>query len=325
MATRKKDPNRVVPVDDYEHQDAKRTNNPPAGLAHLDRETTPTRTLQYDPHLDPQLTWAGKAERAEVDVAAPSVHVHEELSAQKIVGSVRRQRLQPALFDIDTLDPDKAVEFYEHDLDWSNRIVLGDSLMVMGSLLERERMAGQVQCVFMDPPYGIKYQSNFQPTIGSRTVTDGKDESLTREPEMIQAYRDTWELGVHSYLTYLRDRLTVIRDLLTESGSVFVQIGEENVHLVRVILDEIFGATNFVSQISFATTSGAGSPGELRNLPATCNYLVWYAREREQMRYRQLYMPKSDTRSADAKYTSVELPDGSRRTMTADALRVYKR
>ena len=232
---------RVVPVEDYEHSGAKRTNNPPAGLAHLDREETPTVTLSYDPHLDPQLVWAGKLERSEVDVPAPSIHVHEELSAQKIVGSVRRQRMQESLFDIDTLDPDKAVEFYKHDLDWSNRMILGDSLTVMASLLERERMGGQVQCVFMDPPYGIKYQSNFQPGIGKRNVTDGKDDDLTREPEMIQAYRDTWELGVHSYLTYLRDRLEVVRELLTDSGSVFIQIGEENVHRVRVLLDHARG------------------------------------------------------------------------------------
>ena len=307
---------RVVPVEDYEHSGAKRTNNPPAGLAHLDREETPTVTLSYDPHLDPQLVWAGKLERSEVDVPAPSIHVHEELSAQKIVGSVRRQRMQESLFDIDTLDPDKAVEFYKHDLDWSNRMILGDSLTVMASLLERERMGGQVQCVFMDPPYGIKYQSTFQPGIGKRNVTDGKDDDLTREPEMIQAYRDTWELGVHSYLTYLRDRLEVVRELLTDSGSVFIQIGEENVHRVRVLLDEVFGAENFVSQISFVTTSGAGSPGELKNLPAVCNYLVWYAKSRPEIKYRQIYLPKSAGKSTDSAYASIELPDGKRRRMT---------
>ena len=313
---RSKDVNRIVPVEDYEHRDAKRTNNPPAGLAHLDRDETPTRTLSYDPHLDPQLVWAGKAEHQRVEVPAPSIHVHEELSAQRILGSVRRQRLQQPLFDVDQLDPDKAVEFYQHDLAWSNRMILGDSLMVMTSLLERERMAGCVQCVYMDPPYGIKYQSNFQPTITNRKVEDGKDQSLTREPEMIQAYRDTWELGVHSYLTYLRDRFTVARELLHDSGSIFVQIGEENVHRVRVLLDEVFGAENFVSQITFVTTSGAGSPGELKNLPATCNYLVWYAKNREQMKYRQLYLPKSAMRSTDTAYSWVELPDGTRRRQT---------
>jgi adenine-specific DNA-methyltransferase len=160
--------------------------------------------------------WAGKAEHNQVEIPAPSIHVHEELSAQKIVGSVRRQRLQPNLFDVTELDGAQAVEFYQHEMSWSNRLILGDSLVVMSSLLDRERLAGQVQCVFMDPPYGIKYQSNFQPGIGNRNVTDGKDDDLTREPEMIQAYRDTWELGIHSYLTYLRDRLQVVRELAWE-------------------------------------------------------------------------------------------------------------
>jgi adenine-specific DNA-methyltransferase len=317
MAARgKKDPNKIIPVEDYEHSGAKRTNNPPVGLAHLDRDETPVKKLTYDAHLDPQLVWAGKAERAEVDVPAPSVHVHEEFSAQKIVGAVRQQRLQQPLFDVNALDPDKAVEFYQHDLNWSNRMILGDSLAVMASLVERERMAGTVQCVFIDPPYGIKYQSNFQPGIGSNKVTDGRDDDLTREPEMIQAYRDTWELGVHSYLTYLRDRFTVARELLTESGSIFVQIGEENVHRVRVLLDEVFGSDNFVSQITFKTTSGAGSPGELTTIPATCNYLIWYAKDRQKYKFRALYLPKAQAKSVDASYRLVELPSGERRAMS---------
>ena len=189
---------------------------------------------------------------------------------------------------------------------------------VMTSLLDRERLGGQVQCVFMDPPYGVKYNSNFQPTIGNRNVTDGKDDDLTREPEMIQAYRDTWELGVHSYLSYLRDRLAIARELLTDSGSVFIQIGEENVHRARLICDEVFGDSNFVSQIPFATTSGAGSPGEQRNIPAMCNYLIWYSKDRSQLKYRQLYSRKTETRSADSKYTYLQLPDGTRRPMTAE-------
>lgn len=307
--------NKTVPIDDYEHAQAKRTNNPPSGLAHLDREVTPTRQLSYDPHLDPQLGWAGKAERQSVDIPAPSIHVHEELSAQRIIGSVRRQRTQAPLFDIDALDPADAVDFYQHDLDWSNRMILGDSLVVMNSLLERERMAGKVQCVFIDPPYGIKYGSNFQPSINNRTVKDGADASLTREPEMIQAYRDTWELGVHSYLTYLRDRFSLTRELLTDTGSVFVQIGEENVHRVRILLDEVFGSENFVSQISFVTTSGAGSPGELKNIPATCNYLIWYAKDKTQMTYRQLYTAKRGV-GEDLAYSWLELTDGTRRKMS---------
>ena len=315
---RKADDNKVVPVEDYEHTAAKRTNNPPAGLAHLDRDATPTRTIryEYDAHMDPVLQWAGKSERSVVEVAAPSIHVHEELSAQRIVGSVRRQRMQQPLFDVDALDPGAAIEFYEHDLEWSNRMILGDSLMAMTSLVQRERLAGQVQCIFMDPPYGIKYGSNFQPRIDDRVVKDGEDKSLTREPEMIQAYRDTWELGVHSYLSYLRDRFSVGHELLANSGSIFVQIGEENVHRVRVLLDEIFGGQNFVSQITFNTTGGAGAPADLKNIPATCNYLIWYAKRRSELKYNQLYLPKKGI-GEDANYSSVELVDGTRRRMTA--------
>jgi adenine-specific DNA-methyltransferase len=310
--------NKTISVEDYEHAVAKRTNNPPAGLAHLDRDVTPVRRLAYDPHIDPQLVWAGKAERETVGVPAPSIHVHEELSAQKIIGSVRRQRLQQPLFDIDALDPVAAVEFYQHDLNWSNRMILGDSLMALTSLLERERMAGQVQCVFMDPPYGIKYGSNFQARISDRAVHDGDDDSLTREPEMIQAYRDTWELSVHSYLTYLRDRFTVARELLNDTGSIFVQIGEENVHRVRVLLDEVFGGTSFVSQIAFSTTGGAGAPADLKNIPATCNYLIWYAKDRAQMKYRQLFLHKAGAKSTMEAYSWLELADGTRRRMTLE-------
>jgi len=313
-----KNDNKTIPVDDYEHSQAKRVNNPPVGLAHLDRDETPIRTLAYDPHLDPQLVWAGKAEREAVEVPAPSIHVHEELSAQKIIGSVRRQRTQQSLFDVEALDPDKAVEFYEHDLNWSNRMILGDSLMVMSSLLDRERMAGTVQCIYMDPPYGIKYQSNFQARIGDRAVRDGDDKSLTREPEMIQAYRDTWELETHSYLSYLRDRFVVARDLLAESGSIFVQIGEENVHRVRALLDEVFGSGNFVTQITYVTTYGAGSPSELKTLPSMANHVVWFAKDVGAFKFRALYTDRSEARSGDAAYSWVELADGTRRRQTKE-------
>lgn len=313
VAAKFKDVDKAIPVEDYEHSDAHRTNNPPAGLAHLDRDETPVRSLQYDPHLDPQLVWAGKAERETVEVPAPSIHVHEELSAQKIIGSVRRQRLQESLFDIDELDPDKAVEFYQHDMQWSNRMILGDSLMVMASLLDRERMAGQVQCVFMDPPYGVKYNSNFQPNISSTDVKDRSDESLTREPEMIQAYRDTWELGVHSYLTYLRDRLTVARELLSPTGSLFVQISDDNVHRVRVLLDEVFGSDNFLSEIVFAKTGTADS----EILPVTHDFLLWYARDKTQVKTRPLYVARNE-RTEGGTFTWVELPDGSSRRMTKE-------
>ncbi len=312
MARKRGNPLREVPVEDYEHKAATRPNNPPVGLAHLDREQTPTKTLSYDPHLDPQLVWAGKAERDTVEIPAPSIHVHEELSAEAIIGSVRRQRLQLPLFDVDALEPGQEVEFYQHDLGWTNRMILGDSLVVMSSLLERERMAGKVQCVFMDPPYGVKYNSNFQPSISSRAVQDGQDESLTREPEMVQAYRDTWELGVHSYLTYLRDRISLARDLLTPSGSIFVQIGEENVHLVRTVLDEVFGSHNRVAQITFQKT--ANSTG--RNLPIVTDYLLWFARDIEQVKYRPLFKPREFGDASAHAYTRLRTSEGEDRTLT---------
>ena len=304
-----------VSVEDYEHSGASRTNIPPAGLAHLDREETPVKKLEYDPFLDPQLVWAGKAERTTVEVPAPSIHVHEELSAQKIMDSVRRQRTQASLFDLTTLDPADAVDFYKHDLNWTNRLILGDSLVVMSSLAERERLAGQVQCIYIDPPYGVKYNSNFQPRLGDTSVTDGRDDDLTREPEMIQAYRDTWELGVHSYLTYLRERLAVSKELLSSRGSVFVQISDDRVHLVRNLLDEIFGGENFVSQITFAKTGTA----DTSLLPATHDFILWYARNKREMYATPIYVPRQE-RSERGTFTWVELPDGSSRKMTSEEL-----
>ncbi len=304
---------RVVPVEDYEHSQSKRTNNPPAGLAHLDREETPTKRLAFDPHLDPQMVWAGKVERSEVEVPAPSIHVHEELSAQKIVGSVRRKRVQANLFDVDQLDPDKAVEFYQHELDWTNRMILGDSLTVMSSLVDRERLGGKVQCVFIDPPYGVNYKSNFQATVGSTDVAQD-DSGLTREPEMIQAYRDTWVLQIHSYLTYLRDRIMIARELLNETGSIFVQISDDHVHQVRVLLDEIFKAENYVAQITFQKT--ATSTG--RNLGIIGDYILWYAKDVEQLKYRQLYALRSlGDDGADA-YSKLQLPDGTVQSLTPE-------
>ncbi len=307
----------TIPVEDYEHSTT-RANNPLAGQAHLDRDETPVTQLAYDPHLDPQLVWAGKAEHAAVNVPAPSIHVHEDLSAQKIIGSVRKKRFAPTLFDVTELDAAQAVEFYQHEKSWSNRMVLGDSLVVMNSLLERERMAGQVQCVYMDPPYGIKYQSNFQAGIGNRNVQDGRDADMTREPEMIQAYRDTWELGIHSYLTYLRDRLTVVRDLLNETGSVFVQIGEENVHRVRLVLDEVFGENNFVSEITFVTTTGTGAPGDVLQIPAVQNYIIWFAKEKQKLKFRQLFTRRTPGGVGTSGYTKLKLGDGTVRNASPE-------
>jgi adenine-specific DNA-methyltransferase len=255
------------PIESYEHAGKERLNNPPIGL--VTPETDPDagqQTYQYDPHLDPQLVWAGKAEHTSFVVPTVSLHVHERIDPRTIVESVRRApdpdaATQLSLFDTATENPPMrdAIDFYRHSHGWSNRLVAGDSLLVMNSLLEKEGLAGKVQMVYIDPPYGIKYGSNFQPFVNKRDVKDGKDEDLTAEPEQIRAFRDTWELGIHSYLTYLRDRLLLARELLSESGSVFVQISDENLHHVRELMDEVFGSNNLISVITMAKTSGASS------------------------------------------------------------------
>jgi len=233
---------------DYRH-DATRLNNPPAGLADIAPLPASGRTrYAYDQHLDPQLVWAGKAEHLTFDVETVPLHIHERIAPAALIDALRTGPVQRSMFADPEFDLNQAVEFYQHPQPWANRLVLGDSLLVMNSLLEREVLAGKVQCIYFDPPYGIKYGSNFQPFTNKRDVKDGDDGSLTHEPEQIRAFRDTWELGIHSYLTYIRDRLLLMRELLTESGSIFVQIGDENVHRVRMVMDEVFGTDNFYTQ-----------------------------------------------------------------------------
>ncbi len=215
-----------------------------------------------------------------------------------------------------------AIEFYRHAHGWSNRLIAGDSLLVMNSLLEKEGMAGQVQMVYIDPPYGIKYGSNFQPFVNKRDVKDGRDEDLTQEPEMIQAFRDTWELGVHSYLTYLRDRLLLARELLHESGSCFVQIGDENVHFARTVLDDVFGAKNFVAQINFKSMQALGQSG----LAKVYDYLVWYSVDRERMKFRPLFVPKNIQDYHEYRFLDDPSPTGYRRLSEVEfnSLRDYE-
>ena len=272
----------------YRH-DETRKNNPPAGLIEFDRPPPqPKKSYRYDPHLDPQLQWAGKAEHTSFDVDTVSLHIHEVVAPEAILRAVKREDAQRSLFGETPLAESKQVDFYRHEVDWRNRLVLGDSLVVMNSLLEREQMAGKVQCVYLDPPYGVKFNSNFQPSISRRDVKDGDDGSLTREPEQIQAYRDTWTLGVHSYLTYLRDRLLLARELLHESGSIFVQISDENVHHVRELMDEVFGAANYAGQIVAQKTGGLGTSG----IKSIADYLLWYAKDRPNLKYRKLFREK---------------------------------
>src|SRR3990172_4709509 len=304
------------PIEQYEHKDKQRLNNPPVGLvdANTDNGGLKKKKYTYDPHLDPQLQWAGKAEHTSFDVPTVSLHVHERIDPRKIIESVRKEKeadSQPSLFESDKKPLREAIEFYKHKENWSNRLVAGDSLLVMNSLLEKEGMGGKGQMVYFDPPYGIKYGSNFQPFVNKRDVKDGKDEDLTAEPEMIKAFRDTWELGIHSYLTYLRDRLLLARELLHESGSVFVQISDENVHHVRELMDEVFGSENFVSMITFSTTSGFTS----NYLSRTGDYLIWYSKDKRHTKYRQVYSDKSlgIGESTGGRYDQLESPDGKER------------
>ncbi|WP_018138833.1 MULTISPECIES: site-specific DNA-methyltransferase [unclassified Thioalkalivibrio] len=249
----------------------------------------------------PYLQWTGKAERTSFEVDTVSLHVHERIDPATILAAVQKRlrdskgkaapTLQPDLFHapFENLPLRDAIDFYKHERDWSNRLIAGDSLLVMNSMLQKEGMAGQVQMIYIDPPYGIKYGSNFQPFTNKRDVKDRKDEDLTQEPEMIKAFRDTWELGIHSYLTYLRDRLLLARELLGESGSVFVQISDENLHHVRELMDEVFGSENFCRLITVTKTAGFGAT----LFPVTQDYLVWYAKDVSVVKFRQLYASKS--------------------------------
>lgn len=268
----------------------------------------------------PYLNWAGKAERTSFEVDTVSLHVHERIDPASILSAVRKamkgggkargaeKAIQPGLFDapFENLPLRDAIDFYRHERGWANRLVAGDSLLVMNSLLHKEGMAGQVQMIYIDPPYGIKYGSNFQPFVGKRDVKDRNDADLTQEPEMIKAFRDTWELGIHSYLTYLRDRLLLARELLSDSGSVFVQISDENLHHVREIMDEVFGCKSFVSVITVAKTSSATS--EL--LAGVSDYVVWYAKSASTIKYREIYQTKAVGGAGASQYSFLQFPDG---------------
>lgn len=280
MAKAKKLITSAKPIEQYEHKDKERLNNPPVGLvdAHTDNGGYKKKTYQYDPHLDPQLQWAGKAEHTSFDVPTVSLHVHERIDPRRIIETVKKaEEVSPqmSLFEEQKKPLREAIEFYKHKENWSNRLIAGDSLLVMNSLLEKEGMGGKVQMVYFDPPYGIRYGSNFQPFVNKRDVKE-KDDDLTTEPEMIKAFRDTWELGIHSYLTYLRDRLTLANDLLSETGSCFIQIGEDNLHYVRSIMDEVFGYGNFMSMI---TVRVKGMPFGAKHLENMYDHIVWYAKD----------------------------------------------
>ena len=271
----------------------------------------------------PYLNWTGKAETTSFEVDTVSLHVHERVDPATILANAAKrlkgqdaasQWRQADLFaaPFENLPLRQALDFYSHEKGWSNRLVAGDSLLVMNSLLTKESMAGKVQMIYIDPPYGIKYGSNFQPFTNKRDVKDRSDADLTQEPEMIKAFRDTWELGIHSYLTYLRDRLMLARELLPESGSVFVQISDENLHHVTELLSEIFGTENFVSLITFKKTTGSTA----NLLPGVSDYLIWFAKDRQKLKYNQLYFEKEAGGAGGSAYGKVETPNRQRRSLS---------
>jgi len=313
-----------TPVEALRHTD-RRANIPTNELRGMlaDDERAPKAMLYpRDPSLDPQLVWRGKDQQDAADLEVPvvPVYIQEKIQPRVIIENLRRTaaagELEPELTlfdDFNGIAFEELVDFYQHEQNWSNRLILGDSLLVMTSLAEKEGLKGKVQTIYLDPPYGIKFGSNWQVSTRRRDVKDGKLQDVTRQPEQIRAFRDTWELGIHSYLAYMRDRLLVARDLLTPSGSLFVQIGDENVHLVRALLDEVFGSENFASMIAFATTAGAGSFAGGTNVLASVNsYLLWYAKSLPDVKYRQLYTSREIGGAGGGKYSTLELTDGSR-------------
>ncbi|MCK4341171.1 MAG: site-specific DNA-methyltransferase [Phycisphaerae bacterium] len=299
-------------VETLTHDEAKRPNIPTAEfqsvMAKDDQSPIRVAYERRNRDLDPQLVWRGKDEQDWSDLVtqAPPLFIQEKVHPKVLIDDLLRrtqeeQRRQeedaaPLLFqdlyaDFNGLpDTDAKTEFYQHDANWTNRMILGDSLQVMASLAEREGLRGQVQCIYIDPPYGIKFNSNFQWSTTSRDVKDGNVDHITREPEQVKAFRDTWRDGVHSYLTYLRDRLTAARDLLHESGSIFVQIGDENVHRVRAVMDELFGEDNALAAITVQKTTSAGGPsGSSKVLGSVADTILWYSKKERAEKYRELF------------------------------------
>ncbi len=315
-----KQPTTAAPVKSYKHN-SKRVRIPTQeeSVKLSAREKQPVKKMyDYDPSIDPQLDWAGKKEQGmEFSVPTVPIYVQEKIAPEAIIARFKlgvEDSPQMMLFG-ETAEEQfgKAVDFYKHEDNWQNRMILGDSLQVMNSLLEKEGMRSRVQTIYIDPPYGIKFSSNWQVSTRKRDVKDDKVDDFIRQPEQIKAFRDTWELGIHSYLSYLRDRLITSRELLTESGSCFVQISDENVHHVRELMDEVFGADNFISQITFKKTGGFGSV----TLDNVADHIIWYAKEKSKIKYRQLYYEKLATDGYDA-YSNIELPDGTIRKLTSE-------
>lgn len=336
--------NNISPVGAIKHDDQYRASIPTTELAGEESvvvdDMSPEGKYRQFRHefnrgRDPELYWLGKYQNdseetksSDLNVDTRSLYRHEEIRPEMLINqlySIKEDEnafytaslfgsdIPPTIYEDDIK---RITEYYQHNADWRNRLIQGDSLLVMNSLLQRESMAGKVQMVYIDPPYGIKYGSNWQMKLNNRDVKDN-DESLSGEPEMIKAFRDTWELGIHSYLSYLRDRLVLARELLTESGSCFVQISDDNVHLVRNLMDEVFGSENFVSQIYYQKTTGAGSPGELFAPASVGDYIIWYAKNKAELKYNKLFLPKNFGEEGSSAYNKIELEDGTRMSISS--------
>ena len=315
-------------VENYSHDAARRVNIPTAENQSLvPDDDKAVKVLRYprNPDLDPQLVWRGKDQEdgAPLEVAAPPIYIQEKIHPRALIENLRRQsvaRKKEAAPQIDFFhdfngleaDPEARTEFYAHAQNWQNRMILGDSLLVMGSLAEREALRGKVQCIYFDPPYGIKFNSNWQPSTKSRDVKDGKEDSVSREPEVVRAFRDTWKDGIHSYLSYLRDRLIVARDLLAETGSIFIQIGDENLHVVRALLDETFGGENAVALI---TVQKAGSTFS-QYLGSTADFILWFAKSRGSLKYRELFLDRTISSDEAGRFSLVQCADGTRTSLS---------
>lgn len=303
-----------INIEEYIH-DNMRKNNPLIGLVTSVTDRLNGRTqYQHDPHIDPYLSWAGKVEKETLEIQNVSLHIHERIDPARIIKSFLKSKPEEQLsfFDRPENEPPltKAIEFYKHDQLWANRLIAGDSKLIMNSLLVKEGMAGKVQMIYFDPPYCIKYNSNFQPFVNKRDVVNGSDSDIPAEPEMIQAFRDTWELEMHSYLTYIQTRLLLAKSLLHETGSIFIQISDENIHIIRIICDEVFGKENFISQISFQTTNSVK-----KTLNRSGDYLIWYAKNHVKIKYNQLYIEKD---FYDGSYNKIEILNGDKRNLTQE-------
>ena len=324
-------------IESFSHDDASRRNIPPAEYQTMVRnqEKTPLQVAyeRRNPDLDPQLIWRGKdlLDDSPLVVNAPPLYIQEKIHPKVLIDDLKRRSKQEEAGDTEQIDlfssfnglpsEEAKTEFYQHDQNWTNRMILGDSLQVMASLAERERLRGKVQCIYFDPPYGIKFNSNFQWSTTSRDVKDGKVDQITREPEQVKAFRDTWKDGIHSYLSYLRDRLQIARELLADSGSIFVQIGDENSHRIRALLDEVFGDSNFVCEITFATTASTNSPmAKTLSLSRVTDSIVWFAKTRDNLKYRQLNRSRSSISSFATSFAWASFSDGSRRKLSKEEM-----